>query len=122
MQTVNKLKQVLVMRADLKMSPGKLAAQAAHASIGAYEVSDIVDIDEWRRNGVTKIVLAVESEQDLIEIYKVATAMELPVSLICDEGRTEVNPGTITAVGIGPAQSTEINQVTGGLPLYGYKK
>lgn len=112
-----KLKQVLILRNDLDMSPGKLASQAAHASIGAYEVSDINDIDAWKRAGVTKIVLRVDSEEELVRIYKLAVAMELPTSLIADEGRTEIMPGSLTAVGIGPADSMLIDQVTGCLRL-----
>lgn len=113
-----KLKQVLVLRSDLGMSPGKVAAQACHASISAYEVSDIADIDDWKRDGVTKIVLAVGSEKELIDIYKLAVALELPTALIADEGRTEIVPGSLTAVGIGPADASLINQVTGHLELF----
>ena len=112
------MKQVLVMRKDLKMSPGKLAAQAAHAALAAYKVADKRNIDSWERDGVTKVVLQIGSEKGLMEIYKKAVAAYLPVGLICDEGRTEVAPGSITGIGIGPAPDDTINSVTGSLKLY----
>lgn len=114
----DKLKQVIILREDLGMSPGKAAAQACHASIAAYEVSDIEDIDKWKREGVTKIVLGVSNEHHLINCYKLASAHELSCSLIADEGRTEVSPGSITAVGIGPALASKIDEITGHLRLY----
>jgi PTH2 family peptidyl-tRNA hydrolase len=114
-----RMKQVLVMRADLNMSAGKLAAQAAHAAIAAYDLAPKDAIDEWKRSGVTKVVLAVSSEATLIAIYKTAVARYLSSSLIVDEGRTEVTPGSITGVGIGPASDDAINEITGHLQLYG---
>lgn len=106
------------MRKDLGMSAGKLAAQAAHASIVAYDVANKKHVDKWRRDGVTKIVLQVSSEAELMDVYKAAVAAYLPTSLIADEGRTEVTPGTITGVGIGPAPTEAIDEVTGSLKLY----
>lgn len=107
------------MRDDLGMSPGKLAAQAAHAAIAAYDVSTPDNIDEWKRFGVTKIVLKVSSEAALLKIYKQCVAAYLPVSLISDEGRTEITPGSITGIGIGPACADKIDVITGKLQLYG---
>lgn len=114
----DKLKQVIILREDLQMSPGKAAAQACHASISSYEVSEILDIDAWKREGVTKIVLGVSNEHTLVNIYKLAVANELACSLIADEGRTEIAPGSITAVGIGPALASRIDEITGHLRLY----
>lgn len=116
------MKQVIVARVDLNMSPGKLAAQVAHAAISAYTNAERDSISRWRKTGMTKIVLSVNSEEELLNTYKKAVAAYLPVALICDEGRTEVEPGTITCVGIGPAPDTTINSVTGALKLYGWKE
>ncbi len=110
------------MREDLNMSPGKLAAQAAHASIAAYDLAPHEYIDAWKRGGVTKIVLGVMNEHILVDLYKLAVSRYLPAALIVDEGRTEVTPGTITGLGIGPAPPTEINEITGHLRLYGKEK
>lgn len=117
---MKEIKQVIVAREDLGMSPGKLAAQVAHAAIAAYKVASKEDIDSWEQDGVTKIVLSCRNEKDLLNIYKQAMADYLPTSMICDEGRTEIKPGSITCVGIGPAHSEAINKITGSLRLYGY--
>lgn len=116
------MKQVLVMRADLKMSPGKLAAQAAHAAVKAVDTAPSEYVDDWNRNGCTKIVLQVWDEETIVKLYKMAVAAYLPAVIIADEGRTEVKPGTITGLGIGPAPDGDINQITGALLLYGYEE
>jgi len=116
---MSKVKQVMIMREDLGMSPGKLAAQTAHASLLAYDKADKDHIDAWKRSGVTKIVLGVWSESELIDLYKTAVARYLPAALVTDEGRTDVPPGTITGAGIGPAPAEQIDEITGHLKLYG---
>jgi len=113
------MKQVMVMREDLNMSPGKLAAQACHASLGAYDKADKDHIDDWKRSGTTKVVLGVATEHTLLALYRASVARYLPASLVADEGRTEVAPGTITGFGIGPAPVEQIDEVTGHLSLYG---
>jgi peptidyl-tRNA hydrolase, PTH2 family len=113
------MKQVLIMRSDLGMSPGKLASQAAHAAVKAVANAPLKWVDEWNRSGCTKIVLEVRSDADLISLYKLAVRNYLPVALIADEGRTEVSPGSITALGIGPAPKGDIDKITGDLKLYG---
>ena len=107
------------MRESLGMSPGKLAAQAAHAAVLAYDKAPREYCDEWNRNGVTKIVLGVWGEDHIVALYKTAVSHYLPAALVCDEGRTEVPAGSITAVGIGPAPDNQIDEVTGHLHLYG---
>lgn len=116
------MKQVLVMRADLGMSPGKLAAQAAHAAVKAVNIAPSEYVDEWDRKGCTKVVLEVWDEETLVKLYKIAVAAYLPAVLIADEGRTEVKPGSITGLGIGPAPDGDINLITGTLNLYGKQK
>lgn len=110
-----KLKQVLIFRKDLKMSSGKMAAQAAHASVAAVEVTPLDVIAEWKRHGVTKVVLAVACEEDMHLYHKAAVAAEYPTALIRDEGRTEVLPGSATCLAIGPGL---IHGLTMHLPLW----
>jgi peptidyl-tRNA hydrolase, PTH2 family len=112
------MKQVIVIRTDLGMSPGKVAAQACHASIEAYKKAQHTDIDQWERNGTTKIILSCNSENDLLRLYQASVGAELAGSLICDEGRTEVKPGTLTCLGIGPAPSNRIDAITRNLQLF----
>jgi len=113
-------KQAIVVRTDIRMGKGKLAAQVAHASCEAVfeclkKKPSWVDI--WRAQGQKKVVLKVGSVDMLKEIYLKAVAIKLPASLISDAGRTQLEPGTITAVGIGPAPTEEIDKITGRLKL-----
>ena len=109
------MKQVILIRHDLKLPKGKLAAQAAHASVEAALKSD--DLSVWRMQGQAKIVLKVQDERELIHLFQKAKDKGLPVSLITDAGHTVVAPGTKTAVGIGPADDDEIDHITANLAL-----
>jgi len=114
-------KQVIVLRADLNMSCGKAAAQACHASLTASEEAKRRRPSWWRawmKEGQRKIVLKVNSEDELLEKEKEAKEAGIPSALISDMGLTELPPGTITALGIGPAPEWMIDKVTGSLPLY----
>jgi len=111
------MKQVIVIRKDLNMRKGKMIAQGCHASLGAYFNAKEADSELWLKNGQTKIAVSVESEAELLEIFQQAKNLKLPCALIKDAGHTELEPGTMTAVGIGPADDDEINKVTGKLKL-----
>ena len=113
-------KQVIVVRTDIKISMGKLAAQVAHASVTSFiEASGKYPkwVKEWLAQGQKKVVLKVTSEDELLKLYNEAKRLGLPVALIEDAGRTELPPGTRTALGIGPAPSNLIDKVTGRLKL-----
>jgi len=114
-------KQVIVLRADLNMSCGKAAAQACHASLMASEEARKTWPSWWRawmKEGQRKIVLKVNSEDELLEKEREAKKAKIPSALISDMGLTELPPGTITALGIGPAPEMMIDKITGSLPLY----
>ena len=113
-------KQAIVVRTDLKMGKGKLAAQVAHASCEAvFEALQKKPswVSAWRATGQKKVVLKVSSEDELREIYVLAMSLNLPASLIADAGLTQLPPGTATAVGVGPAPTQEVDKVTGKLKL-----
>ena len=113
-------KQVLVVRADLKMSTGKTAAQAGHAAVSAAEEARKKRLEWWNAwlaEGQCKIAVKVESEQELLELKKRAKELKLPSALISDRGLTELPLGTITCLGIGPAPSHQVDKVTGELDL-----
>ena len=115
-----KYKQVIVLRTDLEMSKGKIAAQAGHAAVSAAEEARKRRPDWWRawlEEGQCKIAVRVESEEELLELEKKATELQLPSSLITDRGLTELPPGTKTCLGIGPVPSDQIDEVTGNLRL-----
>jgi len=113
-------KQALVTRRDLKLSRGKLAAQCAH---GALDAADIASEDhkewykKWKEEGQRKVVLEVENELELIELYMRAKKAQLPTSLIRDAGLTEITPNTITVVAMGPAPENLIDELCGKLKL-----
>lgn len=111
------LKQVILVRADLKLPKGKLAAQCAHASVDAVlkALDSIVKV--WRLQGMAKIVLKVENEKELIKYFQAAKDNNITASLITDAGRTVIAPGTKTCVGIGPAEEEEIDKLTANLKL-----
>ena len=114
------VKQVIAARSDIKMGKGKLAAQVAHAALGAAEASLRKNrdwYDSWKEQGQAKVVVKVEGEETLIDLQRQARNLGLPTSLIQDMGLTQLDPGTTTCLGIGPAPSDLIDRVTGKLKL-----
>jgi peptidyl-tRNA hydrolase, PTH2 family len=112
------VKLAVVVRADLGMGRGKIAAQVAHAAVAAVLASlDHDDLTAWLRDGQPKVVLKVASAGELQEVVRQAHAAGLPVELVSDAGRTQVRPGTVTCCALGPAESQRIDAVTAGLPL-----
>lgn len=110
-------KQCLVVRNDVKMSCGKKCAQAAHASIGAYEHADKNLKKAWYTEGQKKVVLKANDERTLHELKVIAERVGIAASLIQDAGMTEIPPGTITALGLGPAKAEDLDKITGNLSL-----
>jgi PTH2 family peptidyl-tRNA hydrolase len=110
-------KQVVIVRLDLKLSKGKLAAQAAHASMEAFKCAPFESQTEWGARGSKKVVLKVKDLGELIGIQRQARKERLPYALVRDAGRTEVEPGTVTALGIGPCESGRIDRITGHLKM-----
>lgn len=114
------MKQAIVVRNDLGMGKGKVAAQVAHASLSAAEAAQHRRggwYESWKDGGQAKIVLKVGSEDDLREVFQKAKAAGLPASLIEDRGLTQLEPGTATCVGIGPAPDDQVDAITGNLKL-----
>ena len=110
-------KQVILARTDLKLPKGKLAAQAAHASVEAVLKSEEKIIKAWRKEGMAKIVLKVADEKELVKYFQMAKDKSLIASLITDAGKTVVTPGTKTCAAIGPDEEEEIDKITASLSL-----
>lgn len=128
------VKQVIVIRKDLKMRRGKEIAQGAHASWKsvldiAYrqqpgkkkqlviEMDD--ELEQWLTGNFKKVTVYVNSEAELIEVYNRAKSAGLLASIIVDAGLTEFGgTPTKTAVAIGPAYEHKFNGVTDMLTLY----
>ncbi|MFX1313775.1 MAG: peptidyl-tRNA hydrolase Pth2 [Promethearchaeota archaeon] len=113
-------KQVILVRTDLKMGTGKKCAQSCHASVSA---SDLVRTHNksawknWKNSGQKKIVLKLQSMDQLKELILKLESQKIPYFIVNDAGLTQLAPGTTTAVGIGPLLSKEIDKVTGELKL-----
>jgi PTH2 family peptidyl-tRNA hydrolase len=112
------MKQVIVARADLGMGEGKLAAQVAHAALSAYEKADADTVSEWKRGGGKKVVLKAADERTLFELKETAERSGLPAAIVRDAGHTQLDPGTVTALAVGPAGDDAVDALTGDLPLY----
>ena len=113
-------KMIIVMRNDLKMSKGKIAAQAGHAAVSASEYARKNRPEWWTpwiMEGQCKIAVKVKSEEEIIEIERKARNAGLPVALIVDRGLTEIPPNTTTCLGIGPAPANKVDVITGKLSL-----
>ena len=111
------MKQAIVIRADIGMSIGKVAAQACHASLASAFAAPREDISHWLEQGSTKIILQAPSLEALLALQERSRSIDLSHVLISDAGRTEIPQGTVTALAIGPSEDRMIDTVTGDLPL-----
>ena len=118
------LKMVFLVRLDLKMGAGKIAAQVAHAAIGLYD--DIMNGDDeyhiealnyWNTFGAKKIVLKCDNYETMKQVAIQAKQSQLPFILISDAGHTQIPAGSVTVLGIGPDSSEKINKLTGNFKL-----
>ena len=120
-----KVKQVILIRRDLKMRRGKEIAQGSHASMAflaqAVLANRVLTQEEmaWLTGTHTKVCLQVESEEELKTLHAKAKELGLRAHLIVDAGLTEfAGVPTLTAGAIGPDDEEKINVVTGHLKLY----
>lgn len=114
-------KMILVVRNDLKMGKGKVAAQCSHAAVSAYKQIQRRNpemLKQWEYCGQPKVVVKAPDEETLIALLAHAKMLGLTVSLIQDAGRTQIAPGSQTVLGIGPGPADLIDKVTGHLKLY----
>ena len=111
---------IIAVREDLKLSCGKIAAQASHAAVGcAFKAkkANTKWFKKWNAEGGKKVVVRVDDLEELLDLEKKAKSQKLPTCLITDAGLTEIPPDTITCLGIGPAPNELIDPVTGKLQL-----
>lgn len=111
------LKQVILVRIDLKMPKGKMAAQCAHASVDAAFKTDKKLMHEWITSGMKKVVLRVDSLKELLEYKRKADDAGLVTGLITDAGKTVFNHPETTCLAIGPYDEKKIDTITGNLRL-----
>jgi len=135
------VKQIIVVRKDLKMNQGKLAAQVAHASMAPllqrmrggtpYEQIEpspndyrlFLDLEmktpmkDWLESDFTKIVLCVNSEEELISLNQKINKAGFMSCLIKDSGKTVFNEPTLTCLGVEPLYAKDIDPLTRHLKL-----
>ena len=111
------MKQVILIRADLKMSIGKAVSQGSHASVEAVLKSKKAVIEEWQGQGMPKIVLKVDSLEELKEFNKKAKESNLVNALIRYAGKTFFKEPTITCLAIGPDKDEKIDKLVSKLKL-----
>lgn len=117
-------KMVLVVRTDLNMAKGKVAAQCAHAAVDLYKKATKRTpklVKQWETFGQAKVALKAPSEaqeEALKQLKEQAEQIGLAAVIIHDAGKTQVESGTATVLGIGPGPADLIDKVTGHLKLY----
>jgi len=112
------MKQAIVARTDIGMGQGKLAAQVAHASLSAYQDAGRRARKKWQGEGQKKVVLKGDSESQLFALADKAETEGIPYAVVRDAGHTQLEPGTVTALAVGPARDELVDRVTGDLSLY----
>lgn len=115
-------KMVLVVRTDIIMGKGKTAAQCAHAAVECFSqcLANKVDkelLDAWLMLGQPKIVLKVSTEEQLKQLASDAKRTGLVTAIIKDAGKTQLDAGTISVLGIGPGPNSLVDKITASLKL-----
>lgn len=111
------MKQVMVVRNDLKMGKGKIAAQCCHGSLGAYKKTNHDKIRKWENEAYAKVVCKVNSLEELLELKKQAIINKVSYYLVVDAGRTQVPTSTTTVLALGPDEDEILDKITGDLKL-----
>ncbi|XP_058944031.1 peptidyl-tRNA hydrolase 2, mitochondrial [Pocillopora verrucosa] len=121
LEAVGEYKMVLVVRQDLGMGKGKVAAQCCHAAVGLcrqMETNNPKLLHEWDQTGCAKVVVKAPDEETLVELTRQGRSLGLETCLIRDAGRTQIAPGSKTVLGVGPGPVDIVDRVTGHLKLY----
>ena len=129
------MKLVLLVRSDLHMRTGKIAAQVAHAAVGTVldlqrlesrstgvgvsesARSQVSMLKTWLREGQAKVVLSIKDESEMMTLERAARAAGIHTHIVADAGRTQVEAGSQTVLAIGPAPIPAIDAITGHLKL-----
>jgi PTH2 family peptidyl-tRNA hydrolase len=110
-------KQAILVRKDLDLPKGKLGAQVAHAAVECVLRSDKKVVSGWRDEGMPKIVLKVLDLKELQKFNQLAKDSGIVTALITDAGRTTVDPGTVTCLGLGPCEEKQLDKIIHELKL-----
>ncbi len=113
-------KMVIGVRTDLKLSKGKTAVQVAHAAVMCAlkaRKSHRLIFSKWYREGQRKVVVKLKGLEDIYRLREEAERAGITAEIVQDAGLTEVPPGTVTCIGLGPAKEEDMDRLTGDLPL-----
>lgn len=114
------VKMIIAVRKDVDLGKGKMAAQVAHAAVSCAlkaEKDDKRVFKEWIRTGQKKIVVKIENLETIYKLKDMAERSGIATSLITDAGLTQIAPGTVTCLGLGPAEGDTLDQITGNFKL-----
>jgi PTH2 family peptidyl-tRNA hydrolase len=112
------MKMVLVVRTDLGMTAGKIAAQCVHAALGCVRGSDTIPLAIWEGSGEATVCLRCDSYAEMQALEAAAQQQGLVTYIVRDAGRTQIEAGSSTVLAIGPAVRSRIDVVTGHLKLH----
>jgi peptidyl-tRNA hydrolase, PTH2 family len=112
---MNKMyKQIIIVRKDLKITKGKIAAQVAHAAVSAYiktQKKHTEYASSWLEQGQKKIVLKIDTKKELLDLFE-NIKNQFPCALIKDAAHTQLKEPDITCLGIGPIPENQIDKFT----------
>ncbi|SCU97830.1 LADA_0H08592g1_1 [Lachancea dasiensis] len=121
------VRMALVIRQDLGMQKGKIAAQCSHAALACYrliaadptrESYNLPLTQRWLRYGQAKITLKCPDKEIMDELFAKALSLGVNSYVVHDAGRTQIAAGSATVLGLGPAPKAVLDQITGELKLY----
>ena len=112
------MKQVMVVRTDLKMRKGKLAGQVAHASLKSYQNTPSKIREEWDNTDYTKIILKCNNIEEIYNLQEKADKEGISNFIVHDQGRTQIPQNSVTCIGIGPDTGKKIDKIVKHLKLY----
>lgn len=104
---------------------GKIAAQCSHATLACYKAlsrfapasPEAQILRRWEKYGQAKIALQIKSEDEVLELRRKARNAGVTAEVIHDAGRTQIESGSLTVLGVGPAPKSEVDKITGHLKL-----
>jgi len=113
-------KLIIAVRHHLSLSRGKTAVQVAHAAVGCVLAAQKTYprvMERWLLEGQKKVVVRIPGLKELFELEELARKRDIIFDIVTDAGRTEVKPGTITCIGLGPDKDSVLDEITGELKL-----
>lgn len=111
-------KLIIAVREDLRMTAGKAGSQCAHAAVGALRIASEENKLGWQESCEPIVVLAAYGQQHIESLYQIAVQFDLPVYVWKDASHTQSEMAIPTAIALGPAPSSEIDELCIGLKLY----